>query len=157
MEQLAVSYGQSFGILSVRLRLFSVFGPQLEKQLIYELFCRLKQSPQKLTLQGRGDEQRDWIYVTDAVRAIWMLRDSVSCDSPPVNVGSGEGIDVKTIAQLATEIAGQRTQVDFSGASRKGDPAFLVADTSCLLGLGFSPQVSLRDGLGAVHRWVEGK
>ena len=70
MEQLCRSYAISFGIRATIIRLFSVYGPSLRKQLLWDLCSRLAQGQRELVLGGTGNEARDWIDVRDVVRLL---------------------------------------------------------------------------------------
>ena len=68
MEQMCRSYAVTFGIRSTVARLFSVYGPYLRKQLLWDLCSRLRSGEQTLVLGGTGAEMRDWTDVRDVAR-----------------------------------------------------------------------------------------
>lgn len=70
MEQLCQSYVQSFGIHCMVVRLFSVYGPHLRKQLLWDICSRLRSEVAALNLGGTGTEIRDWTDVRDVVRLL---------------------------------------------------------------------------------------
>lgn len=67
-ELLCESYAHNFGLKIAIVRLFSVYGPGLTKQLLWDLCHRLQKSPSILELHGTGNEIRDWLFVEDAVQ-----------------------------------------------------------------------------------------
>ena len=66
-ELLCESYARNFGLQTATVRWFSVYGPELRKQLLWDLCHRFKGRPATLEIGGTGNETRDWIHVTDAV------------------------------------------------------------------------------------------
>ena len=139
MENLCRSYGASFGIASVVPRLFSVYGPGLKKQLLWDLCGKIATGAAEITLGGTGAEIRDWVHVEDVVRAVIACASEASPECPVVNIGSGVAMSV---SDVASEIAAawsrrghQRPRVVFGGQSRPGDPFSLLADPSRLKGL----------------------
>ena len=70
MEQLCRSYATTFGIRSTVARLFSVYGPRLRKQLLWDICSRLQQDGRTLDLGGTGAEVRDWTDVRDVARLL---------------------------------------------------------------------------------------
>ena len=90
MEQMCRSYAVTFGIRSTVARLFSVYGPNLRKQLLWDLCSRLHSGERTLVLGGTGAEMRDWTDVRDVARFLVKLDDSPQ--SKPfqiINGGSG--------------------------------------------------------------------
>lgn len=154
MEAVCRSYAQSFGLSVVTPRLFSLFGPQLKKQLLWDLCTRLTVGEMPLTLGGTGDELRDWVDVHEAVRALELLPTLAGPTSPAINVGTGVGTSVRDIARKLIGAWGAEGDVPrFSGQARPGDPFSLIADPSALRHLGFRWQKPLDVGVAEFVRW----
>jgi UDP-glucose 4-epimerase len=151
MEMLCRSYARNFGVRAVLLRLFSVYGEGLRKQLLWDLCSSLKMC-NGARLGGTGQEIRDWIHVTDAVELIRQALPLASPDCPAINGGSGHGTTVASIANEVADYWGGDAGVEFSGLRRAGDPDSLIADTHRASSLGFVPRIELRVGL---HRYVD--
>ena len=66
VELLLQSYAHNFGLRVAVVRFFSVYGPGLRKQLLWDACSRLAQAPDSLALGGQGSELRDWLHVQDA-------------------------------------------------------------------------------------------
>ncbi|WP_349535935.1 NAD-dependent epimerase/dehydratase family protein [Bradyrhizobium pachyrhizi] len=158
MEQLCGSYAQSFGIRCTIVRLFSVYGPNLRKQLLWDICSRLAAKEQVLTLGGTGNEIRDWTDVRDVAR----LLASVAAPSSPaafrvINGGSGRGTSVADIAAGLIRQWGGNTVVRHSGVSRPGDPLSLLADDAVLRQIGFDWRIPLDQGLADYVAWFKGQ
>ena len=156
MESLCRSYGTSYGTSSVIVRLFSVYGSGLHKQLLWDLCSRLRADPGSPELGGTGDELRDWTDVRDVVRALVFCADRAAPDAPAINAGSGIATSVRDVAATvaaAWASGGKRRAVRFSGRSRPGDPFSLVADATLLRDVGFEWHVPLEQGIADYVHW----
>ncbi len=154
-ELLCESYAHNFGLKIAIVRLFSVYGPGLCKQLLWDLCCRLNQSPSRLMIHGTGNEIRDWLYVEDAVRVLIAAGSSASQAPFIVNGGTGFGTCVRDVATLLCKAWGLSPEMEFSGKNRAGDPFSLLADTKRLQTLDFVPQHQLTSGLAEYVRWFQ--
>jgi UDP-glucose 4-epimerase len=155
-EQLAQSYAETYGMRITVLRLFSIYGPEIGKQLIFDLCTLLAAGHDPLTLGGTGRELRDWCHVSDVVRLCLELQPATVGQPNVFNVGSGTGTVIAEVARLTREAWGSRVAVVFSGQSRPGDPFSLIAERASLP-VGFSPKVALGSGLEDFVRWFRNK
>lgn len=154
MESISRSYGENFGLKVALVRLFSVYGAELEKQLIWDICRKLdarESEPPKLG--GTGEELRDWIHVSDAVRLLWMAREACGARCPAFNGGTGRGIAVKDVAGTVCRAWSLPSIVSFSGIGRPGDPHSLIADTTRSKSLGFEPLMTFSRGIAEAVDW----
>ncbi|WP_407179458.1 NAD-dependent epimerase/dehydratase family protein [Bradyrhizobium sp. STM 3562] len=158
MEQLCKSYALSYGISSVVVRLFSVYGANLRKQLLWDVCSRLSQGGPSLNLGGTGSEMRDWTDVRDVARLLATLG-ALPCDERyrVINGGSGSGTRVADIADMMVRHFGGETTVSYSGRARPGDPYSLVADDSTLRRIGFEWRIPLERGIMDYVTWFKGQ
>lgn len=154
-ELMVRNYGKNYGVRSAILRMFSVYGPGLEKQLVWDIGSRLNGSPANLMLSGTGDELRDWIFAEDAARALLHVRNLASPDAPVFNAGTGQGVSVRQIAQLVIDCWESKAALMFDGVAREGDPLKLVADPARLLVSGFAWQTPLDAGMAKTVGWLK--
>ena len=142
------------GLDSVILRFFSLYGPGLRKQLLWDLAQRLAARPSRLELSGTGEELRDFLFIDDAVRLVGAGADIDLAGRPLIlNGGRGEPIPVRRVAQTLAQALGSEAAISFSGETRAGDPATLVAHPARSAGLGFSARVGFEDGVRRFARW----
>jgi UDP-glucose 4-epimerase len=150
-EQLCRSYGASFGVRVACVRLFSVFGAGLRKQLLWDA-CN-KADAHNFTFFGTGDEVRDWLHVVDAARLLHLAAEWASPQCPIVNGGTGIGTSIREILLRI----GQRWHPPlvpmFSGQERRGDPQQYIADTKLGVRLGFTATINLDDALLEYVEW----
>jgi UDP-glucose 4-epimerase len=155
MEQLCRSYAMSYGIGSTVVRLFSVYGAGLRKQLLWDACSRLQESSRELVLGGTGEEIRDWCDVRDVVRLLAMFAELPQAESfRVINGGSGQAMRVSEIAKLLAEHWG-KVNLRFSGNVRAGDPLSLLADDAALRVTGFAWRVRPEQGIADYVRWFK--
>jgi UDP-glucose 4-epimerase len=160
MEEMCRSYAASYGLRVSIARLFSVFGAELKKQLLWDLCTRLAASTRPLVLGGSGNELRDWTDVRDVVRALDLLAAQACVDVAVVNVGTGIGSSVRQIAAAIGKhwpLPDGSDVLQFSGQSRPGDPFTLIANATGLNKLGFAWGIPVDEGLAAYVRWFQGQ
>ncbi len=150
-EEICRSYSRHFGVATAIVRLFSVYGPGLRKQLLWDA-C-VKMARQEVTFSGGGQETRDWLHVQDAVALLAKARDHASTDSPTVNGGTGIGVTVRAIVSEVCNVWRINRAPEFSALVRRGDPAHYVADTTLASKWGWQPKTDWRDGLREYVEW----
>lgn len=153
MEEICRVYGQIYGIQSVISRLFSVYGTQLRKQLLWDLCNKLSSNPNIIELSGTGEELRDWIHIEDVTRALFLLSNYATDESPIFNIGSGKASSVRNIATTLLDQWSSDAEIIFSGESRRGDPDSLVASPHKIQNLGFKCNKSIYDGISEYVSW----
>jgi UDP-glucose 4-epimerase len=155
MENLCLSYAANYGLAILVVRLFSVYGIWLRKQLLWDICSSLASGARQLVLGGTGEELRDWTDIRDVVRALEAAMGLASDpDAPAVfNVGSGEATSVGRIAEMVLESWPAPAKVVFNGKARPGNPCSLVADDWFLRQRGFAWSVPVQSGVRDYVRW----
>ncbi len=154
MEELCNSYAVSFGLRSTAVRLFSVYGPRLRKQLLWDICSRLGRGEASLVLGGTGEEIRDWTDVRDVTRLLMTIGNLPQRDTfQVINGGSGRGTRVADIASMLVKYWGLDITVRYSGTARAGDPSSLLADDTRLRELAFDWRVPIDQGLADYVSW----
>lgn len=148
-RQACVSFGQKVTIL----RFFSLFGPGLRKQLLWDLSSRLTSRPKRLELAGTGEETRDMLHVSDAAALIALVAEVEWSGLLLLNGGTGRRSTVRAIAEGLVRRLSPETELFFSGEIRNGDPRHLVADAARASALGFTPRLDLDAGLDIYAAW----
>jgi UDP-glucose 4-epimerase len=149
-ERLCASYAEHFGLRTLVLRLFSLYGPGLRKQLLWDACDRLTAGPS--VFSGSGRELRDWLHVTDAAALVVTLAAAAVEQYSVFNGGTGEAVAVSEIlAELSAALGtGPAT---FNGRPRAGDPPSLVADVTRAKSLGWRPSRDWREGVREYAAW----
>lgn len=153
-EQLCASYGRNYGVSSAILRLFSVYGPGLRKQLLWDACQKARRGERRFA--GSGHEVRDWLHIDDAVALILATAAVASPAVPVLNGGTGVATSVAAVVtQLFAALASSAGAPEFVGTGRVGDPARYIADITQARALGWSPSVSIADGVAEYVRWFQ--
>lgn len=158
LENLFQSYQENFDLDVSVVRLFSVYGAGLEKQLLWDICNKISHSAEnEIQLHGTGDELRDWLHISDATKLLWLIANNNSQDDLFINGGTGVGTKIKEVAKTVIQHWGDEIVVSFSGEVRKGDPESLIANTSRAAALGFEHTVDLNAGVAEVVDWYKAR
>jgi len=134
-------------------RLFSVYGTELKKQLLWDSCNKFMTG--KKEFFGTGNETRDWISVKDVVKLMYTLANNASSDVPIVNGGTGEAVKIADIIRfLGSQFPGSSTAV-FNGKGRAGDPEHTLADTTSARAMGWKPEVFWQEGIKEYAQWFQ--
>ena len=153
MENLCQSYSESFGLRCTVIRLFSVYGPWLRKQLLWDLCSNLAGGAKVLTLAGSGNELRDWIEIQDVVTLIDQVSALEGSEFLRINGGSGIPTAVAEVAEAVVQAWGSDAQVIFPGGEREGDPFSLVAAPGVMADRDFTWRIPLSEGIPRYVQW----
>jgi len=154
-EQLCYLYYSNYGVPTVSLRYFTVYGPRQRPDMGFHKFLRATIRGEAITLFGDGDQTRDFTFVSDAVAAnIAAAKQGVP--GRVYNIGGGSRVSVNEVLEMIGRIAGRKPLVNVDPV-QKGDMRHTYADTSLARAdLGYQPTVGLEEGLAAEYRWLTG-
>lgn len=145
-EHLCSMYLKSFGVHTVILRYFTVYGPRPRPDQAVCLFTRALIDGQEIAVFGDGEQLRGMTYVDDVVHAN-LLAQSGDCVGEVMNIGGGTSTTVNELIQLLESITGKQAKVRF-GDTVEGDTRHTLADiTRAGEVLGWRPQMDLEEGL----------
>jgi UDP-glucose 4-epimerase len=155
-ELVCQEFHESYGLKSVILRPFNVYGPgQRNDQYagaISRFIERIREGKPPVVF-GDGSQTRDFVHVTDVVEALLLSSRSKDAMNRIFNIATGVPISINRLAQLLIEISGAGLVKPQYNSARKGDIKHSYADIKeAETYLGFKPQVSLRDGLADVMK-----
>jgi nucleoside-diphosphate-sugar epimerase len=154
-EQLCYLYFANYGVPTVSLRYFTVYGPRQRPDMGFHKFLRATILGEPITLYGDGDQTRDFTFVSDAVSAN-VAAATRGVPGRVYNIGGGSRVSVNEVLRMIGRIAG-RTPLITVDPVQKGDMRHTYADTSLARAdLGYAPKVGLEEGLAAEHRWLTG-
>ncbi|HEU4880087.1 MAG TPA: GDP-mannose 4,6-dehydratase [Gemmatimonadaceae bacterium] len=156
-------YGRVHGLEHVSLRFGNVYGPRQDphgEAGVVAIFCSRILQGKPLTIFGDGLQTRDYVYVGDVARAVFLgatrqLPKAERLDARAFNVGTGVGTSVVDLARLLQEATGSNAETVFA-PRRPGEQqeSFLDASKSREL-LGWEPKVTLSEGLAKTFAWTE--
>jgi len=159
-EQSAILVGRAYGIPTVALRFFNVYGSRQALSNPYTgvlaiFAARLLNSRQPIIFED-GKQLRDFIHVHDVARACRMALEKESASGQVLNIGSGRSYTICDLAeQLAATLGRPQIKPEISGRYRVGDIRHCFADTSRAGAiLGFTPQTEMEDGMEELAEWL---
>jgi UDP-glucose 4-epimerase len=126
-EQLCCSFGRHHQVRTAIVRFFSVYGPELRKQLLWDASLLITRGENGFF--GTGEEQRDLIHVTDAVSLVMAAAGHASTACPTVNGGTGVGVQVREVLAELFRTFGRPDVPVFFEQARAGDPPVYIAST----------------------------
>jgi UDP-glucose 4-epimerase len=144
-------YTRLYGLETVSLRYFNVFGPRQNPASDYAavipLFIRAGLEGEPPVIHGDGGQSRDFTYVDDAVRANLLAADAPGAAGAVINLAAGVRTSINELWQAILEILGSNLEARHA-AARAGDVRHSLADLSRARRLlGYEPEVELREGL----------
>jgi UDP-glucose 4-epimerase len=153
-EHLLELHSRAYGIRVAVIRFFSIYGPGLTKQLLWDASGKLMSCKNsEAVFWGTGEETRDWLDSRDAAELMFKVADSKE-SYIVLNGASGKRATVRETLQLLKSALGSSAQITFNGIEREGDPRFYHADISRALALGWTPNVHLTDGIQRYVDWI---
>ncbi|MCG6980829.1 MAG: SDR family oxidoreductase, partial [Deltaproteobacteria bacterium] len=156
-ESYARLYAEIYGLETVCLRYFNVYGPRQDPSSPYSgvisIFMDKGARSEKVTIYGDGEQCRDFIYVDDVVRANILAAQGKNISGVTINVGTGKAATVNDLWKNIAELAGVKGEPERAD-SRPGDIRQSVAEISRAQELlGFEPTSSLQEGLKLTWEW----
>jgi UDP-glucose 4-epimerase len=151
-EILVEEYGALFGLSTAIVRIFSAYGENLPRQVVFDLCGKIAAARGgRVDVLGTGRESRDFIYAADVAQAVEIL--FAKGATGVFNLGSGRETTIASLLDILLEEMRSDAEPRFTRVSRPGDPLNWRADIGKLARLGFAPKVSLQDGLRRYCSW----
>jgi UDP-glucose 4-epimerase len=155
------AFHATYGIETVRLRFFNIFGPRQRSDSPYSgviaIFTALMERGEIPTVHGDGLQSRDFTYVGNAVQAIMKAGSVPGVGGRVYNVGTGKRITLLELVAALNKLMGKNLQPKHA-ASRTGDVRFSLADISrTRADLGYDPTIPFEEGLARTLRWTRGE
>jgi GDP-L-fucose synthase len=158
--KLCQAYAREYGRTFISAMPTNLYGPNdnfdLETSHVLAALIRKAheakaRKDQKLIVWGTGQPRREFLHVDDLASACLLLLEKY--DSPDiVNVGFGEDISIRELAELICEVVGFDGELAWDTSKPDGTPRKLL-DVSKLCAIGWQPAISLRDGIARTYQW----
>jgi len=144
-------FAKTFGLSTVALRYFNVFGPLQDPQSQYAAviprFIVQTLDGHPLEIHGDGEQSRDFTYVDNVVEANLLAADGPALDGEPINVACGERHTLLQVAEVVEGLLGRRSEHRHT-PPRRGDVRHTLADIGrARERLGYAPRVGFREGM----------
>jgi nucleoside-diphosphate-sugar epimerase len=146
-EHLCSLYYQNFGVPTVSLRYFTVYGPGQRPDMAFHRFLKAIIMHEPIHIYGDGSQTRDFTYVADIVDANIQAAKSSQSPGKVMNIAGGSHVTLQEVIRLLREITNTSFTVLYEPVQH-GDVRHTLADTqTAALILGYQPHVSLHKGL----------
>lgn len=141
---------------TISLRFFNIYGPRQKLNSSYAavipIFISKALNNEDLTIDGDGNQTRDFIYIEDIVSACILAAEK---GSGVFNIGSGKPISINDIAKMIIELTGSKSKIRHV-ENRAGDIVHSLSDISKAKDtLGFEPKYDIRAGLKKTIEWFK--
>jgi UDP-glucose 4-epimerase len=154
-------YGRVHGLDSVSVRFGNVYGPRQDPHGdagVVAIFCGRILEKRPLTVFGDGLQTRDYVYVGDVARAVWLaatkpIPEKGRLDARAFNIGTGRGTSVLEIAKSLQTAAQSDRPIEFAPRRPGEQQESFVEPGKARELLGWVPEVALAEGLAKTYAW----
>jgi dTDP-L-rhamnose 4-epimerase len=157
-EKLVLAWGRQVGIPTVALRYSCTFGP---RQSIFNpytgviaIFCTRLLNNLRPVIYEDGEQTRDFSFVEDIAQANLLAAVSDQLDGKAVNVGTGRAVTVRQVADMISDALEIRLAPIMNREFRPGEIRHLISDTTLIRRAGYTPVVSLEQGIEQYLKWI---
>lgn len=159
-EQMCLMVGRAYGIPTVALRFFNVYGPYQSLSNPYTgvlaIFASRLLNGKRPIIFEDGQQLRDFVSVYDIAQACRLALEKDEARDVILNVGSGETVTVNSIAERLARVLGKRIQPEITGRYRVGDIRHCFPDISKARDiLGYRPSFTLEEGMQELAQWLD--
>jgi GDP-L-fucose synthase len=130
---------------------FAIEGSHVLPALIRKFVDAERENSKTVELWGDGSPLREFLHVEDVARAVVLATQEYD-DALHLNIGSGDEVSIKDLALMIAELSGFKGEVIWDISRPNGTPR-KVLDSSRMRSLGWSPKISLRDGIRSTIDW----
>ncbi len=152
-EHLCHLYCANYGVPTVSLRYFTVYGPRQRPDMAFNKWIKAGLTGQDIIVYGDGEQTRDFTFIADAVDANLLAAQVDDAVGKVFNVGGGSRISVNAVLDILRGLIGDlkvRHEED-----QKGDVRHTMSETTSARGiLGYTPKISIADGLSHEVKWM---
>ncbi|HET7035660.1 MAG TPA: NAD-dependent epimerase/dehydratase family protein [Thermomicrobiaceae bacterium] len=152
-EQLVYLYWRNYGVPTVALRYFTVYGPRQRPDMAFNRFIHWAMTGQPIQIYGDGEQTRDFTFISDIVAANLAAAAS-GLGGKVFNIGGGSRVSVNQVLAIVRELLDCPLDVRYV-ANQRGDVRHTSANTSrARAALNYAPKVDLRAGLEMEVAWL---
>jgi UDP-glucose 4-epimerase len=149
-EGLISAYCEGYGFSAWIFRFVSILGERYTHGHVFDFYKRLRADPHALHVLGNGKQRKSYLYVQDCIDAIFLaIERSESSRAVILNLGTDEYCEVNDSIGWITGALGLAPRLTYAGGDRGwvGDSPFILLDCSRMRRLGWSPKLSIREGI----------
>jgi UDP-glucose 4-epimerase len=152
-EHLCYLYHVNYGVPTVSLRYFTVYGPRQRPDMGFNKFIKAALGGEPIVIFGDGEQTRDFTFISDAVQANISASMSEAATGRVFNIGGGTRISVNGVLDILSGLIGDLKIEHIE--SQKGDVRHTMSDTTAAREiLHYRPEVGIADGLAREVEWM---
>lgn len=152
-EHLCTLYWKNYGVPTISLRYFTIFGPRQRPDMAINKFIQAIIHGQEIPIYGNGMQTRDFTYVDDAIRAN-ILSATSDVAGEILNIGGGNRMSVIDLVRAIEDVTGKTALFHYT-EKQKGDVKDTLADTGKAEKLlGWQARVTIDEGLERYLEWI---
>jgi UDP-glucuronate 4-epimerase len=151
-ELLCHTYSYLYGLRSVCLRFFTVYGPRQRPDLAIHKFARLMSEGKPIPVFGDGTTRRDYTFINDIIAGVRAAIDYEKSDYEVINLGESRTVELRELIALLEKELGTTAKIDRQPLQPGDVPQTFADITKAQKLLGYNPQTRIEEGL---HRFVE--
>jgi nucleoside-diphosphate-sugar epimerase len=154
-EHLCRLYTKNFGLPTVSLRYFTVFGPRQRPDMAFHIFIKNLLRNERPVIFGNGEQTRDFTFVGDVVDATYAAATANQVEGKVFNIGGGSRVTLARTVEILCSLTGRPCET-INDVTQKGDVRHTSADIrQAGRYLGYSPRVTLEEGLAQELAWLK--
>jgi UDP-glucuronate 4-epimerase len=154
-ELLCHTYTHLYGIRSVALRFFTVYGARQRPDLAIHKFARLIDQGKPIPVFGDGTTRRDYTYIDDIIQGVRAAIDYRGSDYEAINLGESRTVELKELIGLLEDALGKRAVIDRQPAQPGDVPQTFADITKARRLLGYEPQTQIEEGIRRFIEWFQ--
>jgi len=156
-EGLIAAYCAGFGLEACIFRFVSILGERYTHGHVFDFYRQLRAHPERLDVLGDGTQRKSYLYIGDCLDAILLATEKMAVPVSVFNLGTPEYCTVRESIAVLCGHLGLSPRLVFSGGGRGwvGDNPFIFLDTRRIQALGWTPRLTIREGLLATLRYLQ--
>jgi len=144
-------FSEVYGLKTISLRYFTVYGPRMRPDLAINIFTRAALNNELINIFGNGSKTRDFTYIDDIIEANMI---AMQRGEGVYNIGGGNRISITQLAERIISIIGSASRIDYKDSER-GDAEHTLANIErAKRELGWTPRINIEEGLRRYVEWT---
>jgi UDP-glucose 4-epimerase len=155
-EGLISSYCEGFGFQGFIFRFVSILGERYTHGHVFDFYQQLRADPSKLEVLGNGKQRKSYLYIHDCIDAVMVAIEKATAPVNIFNLGQDEYCEVNQSIGWICQRLKLTPELTYTGGERGwiGDNPFIFLDCSRIRSLGWTPRMSIRDGVVATLEYL---
>lgn len=156
-EGLISAYVTSFGFQGYIFRFTSILGERYSHGHVFDFYKKLRANPAQLEVLGDGHQRKSYLYVQDCIDAMLLAVERAKEPLNIFNLGVDGWSEVNDSVRWICEHLGLSPRLSYGGGTRGwvGDSPFIYLDTARIRTLGWTPKLTIREGIVRTLIWLQ--